>query len=460
MTEPNPNTLPEQNRPDDEQNEDRRRGTGRVLATISLIVAIITLIIVLLLRMCGSEAVTTTPIDCTPGMSAYEVWLSVGNDGSVEDFLKSIVGEKGADGFVGSDGFSGEDGASAYQQWLDAGNKGSEQDFLDSLIGSTGLSGAAGAAGISAYQLWLNQGHTGSEADFLDWLVGPTGTPGADGQDGTAGAAGQSAYELWLQQPGNDGKSEIEFLASLIGLQGPAGVCTVGDTGPPGQAGADGADGLSAFDVWLQSNPGGTIEGFWEFLTGPVGATGATGPQGIQGIQGIPGTSGISSTYSGTFLSLFDQTATAVDTRVPMFFEETYLSNGVSITPPNGSTCDKNANKANCQNIKFTNAGTYNIQFSAQMHNNAGGGAGDTATIWLGLNGGNASYSATNVTVSTNNPYQVAAWNFFLPVNAGDTAQLYWSTDNTSIRIEAVPETNLSVVPGIPSLILTVNQVG
>ena len=441
----------------------RRRGSGRVLSAIALAVAVITLLIVLLLRMCASPESTVTPPVCEPGMSAYEVWLSIGNEGSVEDFLADLVGAPGADGYVGADGFGGQDGASAYQLWLDAGNTGTPQQFLDSLIGATGLTGPAGIAGISAYQLWIAQGNTGTEPDFLASLVGEAGQAGADGQDG---ATGQSAYELWLLQPGNAGKSEVEFLASLIGPIGPQGECTVGDTGPQGPAGADGADGLSAFEVWLESNPGGTIEEFYTFITGPQGPQGVQGIQGIQGPKGDPGTSGIASTYRGTFLSLVDQSVASPNTRTRMYFEDTYISNGVTITRPDGSTCTiETSNRELCNSITFANAGTYNIQFSAQLHNTGGGGSGEIVTIWLGLNGNDATYSATNVTVSTSVKYQVASWNFFLPVNAGDKVQLFWSADNTSLRIEGdVPAPNTTFPnltrPGIPSIILTVNQVG
>lgn len=171
----------------------------------------------------------------TSGASAYTVWLSVGNKGSLQDFLDSLVGEKGDKGYRGSTGFngadgkdgstgpSGTDGASAYQLWLDAGNTGTPEDFLTSLIGATGAdgndgtngingtNGLPGAAGLSAYELWVAQGNSGTETDFLNSLVG------------SAGSSGKSAYQIWLDA-GNTG-TEIDFLASL---KGEAGVCTPG----------------------------------------------------------------------------------------------------------------------------------------------------------------------------------------------------------------------------------------
>ncbi len=54
--------------------------------------------------------------------------------------------------------------------------------------GSDGEDGEDGTDGKSAYDIWLDAGNTGSEADFLASLVGaegPAGADGADGEDGT-----------------------------------------------------------------------------------------------------------------------------------------------------------------------------------------------------------------------------------------------------------------------------------
>lgn len=75
-------------------------------------------------------------------------------------------------------GVQGIDGKSAYEIWLDLGNTGSEQDFIDSLIGDDGDPGDPGDDGDSAYEVWLALGNTGTEQDFIDSLKG------ADGEDG------------------------------------------------------------------------------------------------------------------------------------------------------------------------------------------------------------------------------------------------------------------------------------
>ena len=75
-------------------------------------------------------------------------------------------------------GVQGIDGKSAYEIWLDLGNTGSEQDFIDSLIGDDGDPGDPGDDGDSAYEVWLALGNTGTEQEFIDSLKG------ADGEDG------------------------------------------------------------------------------------------------------------------------------------------------------------------------------------------------------------------------------------------------------------------------------------
>jgi len=89
----------------------------------------------------------------------------------------------------------------------------------------------SGADGQSAYQLWLLQpGNEGkSEADFLASLKGGPGTDGTDGDDGEDGA---SAYDEWRNQPGNSNGSPGDFLASLKGAKGDQGI--QGDPGPAG----------------------------------------------------------------------------------------------------------------------------------------------------------------------------------------------------------------------------------
>lgn len=162
----------------------------------------------------GARGNVRNPMIGPPGMSAYEVWLSSGNEGSVEDFLESLEGEPGLPGYTpqkGIDYFDGTSGVDGYTP-----RKGI--DYFD------------GAEGKSAYEIWLAAGNEGSEEDFIISLrgeQGDPGSPGVDGQtpqkgvdyfDGADGKDGESAYEIWLAL-GNSG-SETDFINSLKGRDG------------------------------------------------------------------------------------------------------------------------------------------------------------------------------------------------------------------------------------------------
>jgi hypothetical protein len=90
-----------------------------------------------------------------------------------------------------------------------------------------------------------------------------------------------------------------------------------------------------------------------------------------------------------------------------------------------------------------------------QLHNNGGGGNGTTVELWLRKNGTDVPDSNTRVSVITNSPYVVSAWDFILDVTTvGDYYELVWATDNHNIYISA--NTGNLGGPGIPSAIVTV----
>jgi hypothetical protein len=174
------------------------------------------------------------------GMSAYEVWLDLGNTGTEQDFIDSLKGPEGDPGDPGADGDS------AYDVWIEAGNTGTEQEFLDSLKATDGNDGD------SAYDIWIAAGNTGTEQEFLDSLKGAVGDPG---DPGDPGADGDSAYDLWIAE-GNTGTLQ-QFLDSLEAI--------------------DGNDGDSAYDIWIAAGNTGTEQEFLDSLKGEKGDPGVDG---------------------------------------------------------------------------------------------------------------------------------------------------------------------------------------
>jgi len=224
------------------------------------------------------------------------------------------------------------------------------------------------------------------------------------------------------------------------GLTGSTGATGVGLQGSTGSTGSTGIQG----DIGSTGLTGSTGSTGSTGIQGDNGSTGATGvgTQGSTGATGLTGAGGASG-YYGSYYSNVDQTATAVSTAYPMTLNNIVGERGVSVV--SGSQ------------ITFSVAGTYDLQFSAQLHNNGGGGSGNTVQIWFRKNGTDIPDSATRITVPSNSPYVVAAWDFMDNFIAGDYVELMWSTDNTNIGIDH--NTSVSPAPAIPSLIVTVMQV-
>ena len=143
----------------------------------------------------------------------------------------------------------------------------------------------------------------------------------------------------------------------------------------------------------------------------------------------------------GSFYDTTDQTAAVINTAYAMTFNTTDITNGVYIGSPTSR-------------IYVDTINLYNIQFSAQLINTAGGA--HNVWIWLRKNGTDVANSATTLRIQGNNTELVAAWNFLLSLNAGDYFELMWEVSDLSVTLHADPAT--AVHPAIPSIILTVTD--
>jgi hypothetical protein len=148
--------------------------------------------------------------------------------------------------------------------------------------------------------------------------------------------------------------------------------------------------------------------------------------------------------FYGAFSDSTTQTITA-NTATPMTFDTTEESFGVSIGSPSSR-------------IVIANPGTYNVQFSAQLDKTDGGS--DDVTVWLDVDGGNVARSATDLTLPSNNGRVVAAWNWVYTFTAGQYFRLVWSSPDSSMRLLSAGTRTGPVRPAVPSVILTVTQVG
>ena len=221
----------------------------------------------------------------------------------------------------------------------------------------------------------------------------------------------------------------VQSSAIIQGLKGETGA-----TGPAGPQGAQGAQGPAGAQG--AAGPQG--------LAGSAGGSGGTGPAGAQGIQGIPGTM---SSYYGNFYSTLTQTnvgeAQTPDVANAMTFN----------SPPDGVGVTIVSNSR----ITVANAGTYNLQFSAQVEKTNNGN--DSIDIWLAKNGTNVAWSSTRTWLYGNNAKHVSAWNFVITLAANDYLELMWSSANPAVQLTAEGAATAPVRPEIPSAIATLTFV-
>jgi hypothetical protein len=156
----------------------------------------------------------------------------------------------------------------------------------------------------------------------------------------------------------------------------------------------------------------------------------------------------------GAFQDTTDQTATA-NTATVMTFNTTDFSNGVSVVTSGGKA----------SRLTVEQAGIYNLQFSAQFQNS------DTqehdASIWLRKDSSGAGVDVDGSTGFIGIPSKhggidghiIAGWNYFVTLNANDFVEIWWSTPNTAVTIQAYPAGTSPTRPTTASVIATLTFV-
>jgi len=163
--------------------------------------------------------------------------------------------------------------------------------------------------------------------------------------------------------------------------------------------------------------------------------------------------SGIRLPY-GAFSSDQDQTTTA-NTATLMTFNTTDFSNDVGL--------------AIGSKLKATVPGIYNLQFSTQFQNTDN----QIQDISIWLRQGNDGGSSADITGSTGyvsiparksaspgeEAHEIIGWNYYLSMAADDYVQIYWSTTNASVTIQAYPAGTSPTRPSTQSVVATLTFV-
>lgn len=130
-------------------------------------------------------------------------------------------------------------------------------------------------------------------------------------------------------------------------------------------------------------------------------------------------------------------------------------------------TFDQNDFLNGCTNdgtdgIVVEQSGIYNYQFSVQLRNS------DTqihsAWIWLRVNGVDVAGTGSKFDVTNKHGgipgFVIAACNFYVQLNAGDTAEMWAAVDNVAVTFDATAaQTVPFAMPAIPSVVATLSFV-
>ena len=109
--------------------------------------------------------------------------------------------------------------------------------------------------------------------------------------------------------------------------------------------------------------------------------------------------------------------------------------------------------------IKVTNTGLYNIQFSAQLHTTSNESV--DFSIWFAMTGSIIPNSNTDFSIEkvSGGGYAVAALNYLTSITAGDYVELYYSKTTANGRILSQGIRSNPTRPATPSVIVTVTQI-
>lgn len=230
------------------------------------------------------------------GLSAYQVAVQHGFEGTEAEWLISLKGEKGETGPKGDKGDTGEKGAT--------GERGPQ-----GLQGERGLQGVQGEKGEQGIQGPVGpKGEQGEQG--IQGIQGPQGEPGPQGPKGDTGSGlnikGELDSEAGLPQEGVSGDAWLisgnlyvyvgengnvvsnPKWSNVGSIQGPAG--PAGPTGPKGEQGEPGPKG----EPGANGAPG---------VQGPKGETGEKGEKGDPGSDASVTKQNVESVLTGDITS-------------------------------------------------------------------------------------------------------------------------------------------------------------
>jgi len=146
--------------------------------------------------------------------------------------------------------------------------------------------------------------------------------------------------------------------------------------------------------------------------------------------------------YYGVFTKTTDQTPAVINTEYLLTFDNTQISNGVTI----GGTTSQ---------IIVPESGLY--QFDATVQLTSGSSSSKNIWVWWKKNGTVIANSARLVTSDVNNGYIPIALNETVSLAANEYVELAFAADSTNVTVDSVAAT--AFAPTAPAVVLSVTQV-
>lgn len=159
--------------------------------------------------------------------------------------------------------------------------------------------------------------------------------------------------------------------------------------------------------------------------------------------RGVYGSTNLAHAVGVSVTEALGVSSASVARAVP--FTATDISNGVAL------------NAINTSRIEFTVGARYNLQFSAQLYNDAN--ADDIVKFWFKQDGNDVALSAGVLAVAKSTgagPGQlIATWNIVLDIDVGSYIELYYASQTGNTVIATFPAGTSPVTPVSPSVIFT-----
>jgi len=146
--------------------------------------------------------------------------------------------------------------------------------------------------------------------------------------------------------------------------------------------------------------------------------------------------------YYGVFSKTTDATPAAINTAYTLTFDNTDISNGVTIGTPTSR-------------IVVPASGLYQLEARVQI--SSGNSSKKDVYVWFRKNGTDVPNTTRIVTSDVSNGYVTVALTEIISLEASDYIEMAYAANDTNVTVDSVAST--AFAPAAPAIILTVTQV-